>query len=192
MRTTILTLLLAFVMFQNGGNYRIAENHKVISERYNYSFESPEKWSIFSATGAPYFFNFSPSYFNSPGVRVGVPKGGAEIGIVADEESHQAGSIAKWMELDRISHGFSSTQELQLSPATTINRAVKAVSFHDDGDSRHKRITRTTAIYFQFQGHLLAADLMYNANDPKGTEYEDTLLAVVQSFRPLDGVDRHK
>jgi len=76
--------------------------------------------------------------------------------------------------------------------ATTINRAVKAVSFHDDGDSRHKRITRTTAIYFQFQGHLLAADLMYNANDPKGTEYEDTLLSVVQSFRPLDGVDRHK
>lgn len=199
MRTSILNLLLTVILGQNvvlsqiGVTYNInGDNHEVQSQRYGYSFHWPKKWWIASNTGGPYFFNYSHHYFDAHGVRLGVPKGGAEIGIISDAQSHDAGSIDKWMELDRTAHGFSSTRELQLPPETTIRRAVEAVSFHDDGDSRHKKITRTTAIYFEFQGGILAAFLRYNANDPKGVEYEKTLIAVVQSFRPLTGVDHSK
>jgi len=65
MRTTILSLLLAFVMSQNGGNYRIAENHKVISERYNYSLNRREVVN-FLGDWSSLFFQLSPGYFNSP------------------------------------------------------------------------------------------------------------------------------
>jgi hypothetical protein len=191
MQTSILSLLLFLFMFQNGGNYH-HDHHEILSERYNYYFRLPPKWLVSATAGVPYFFNFSPSYLESPGVRVGVPRGGAEISIVADAESHQAGSIDKWMELDRKADGFTSIHDLRLSPDTTIKRAIEAVSLHDDGDSRHKQITQTTTIYFEFQGHLLAAYLSYNLDDPNGREYESTLLAVVQSFRPLDGVAHSK
>ena len=192
MRTLILSLFLLIAPFQNGGNYRITGNHIVVIERYDYSFQWPEKWVISSTSGAPYFFNFSPKYLDSPGVHVGVPRGGAEIGIVADAESHQAGSIDKWMKLDTTARGLPSIHELRLPPATTIRRAVEAIYFQDDGDSKHKQITRITTIYFEFQGHVLAAELRYNAKDPKGREYEDTLMAVVSSFRPLDEPGRAK
>jgi hypothetical protein len=90
-------LLFTTAAFAQGGNCRITDRHEVISDYYGYSFRLPEKWYISASNPTPYFFNFSPNLLGT--FNFGVPAGGADIAIV--EDSHQVGSIDKWIELDR-------------------------------------------------------------------------------------------
>ena len=184
MRTLLLVFVIGAAAFPQAGNYRITDAREVVSERYGYAFRLPDRWYISASNPTPYFFTFSPELLGT--FNYGVPAGSADMAVVKD--SHEVGSIDRWMDLDRVAHhNFSSTRNLPLPPHTRITRAVQAVWFEDDGDANHKIITRTTAVYFELRKQVFAIFLRYNANDPNGGKYETTLKGVLESFRPLDG-----
>jgi len=183
MRTLIVSLLFALSTSQNGGSYRVTDAHEVVSFCYGYSFKLPMAWMVYVKSNVPYFF-VPPAKAT---IDIGDSDVGADITIIPDAESHQLGSVDKWMMMDQAAHGFILTRKLTPLPATTISEAVEAMYKRDIGDAPGKVVIGTTTIYFRFGKNIFAAILRYNMRDPNRQKYEATLIAVLQSFRPLYG-----
>ena len=127
MQKFFFALAFAVTASGQGGNYRVTDRREIISECYDYSFRLPDKWYISASNPAPFMFNFPPQKLVSAGV--GIPRGGATVSMVADTESHDVGSVERWIELDRAAHRFSSvrTTTKRGAPSTSRNAALRKI-----------------------------------------------------------------
>jgi len=169
-----------------------SDHAEVVSEKYGYRFDAPWHWYVSATNPAPFTFSYSPREIRSR--QIDVPAGGAEISIASDDLSHQVGSIDQWVEVDKKIDGYSSIKELGAGVNPLFPRAVEVISYHDDGDARRETVTHQTAVYFEFNGHIFAAYLRFNANDRRSREFERDLYNLLSSFQklPAAGVNGSK
>ena len=184
MRKTRMLLLIMLITSASAQEYKVTHARAIISESNCYSFQVLPDWYIAEGNPAPLFFNFSPKKITS--YKLGMPKGGAQISVVAgrDSSEHPA-SIDQWIELRRRGHSFSSVEDILLPKNTGITRAVKVLWTDEYEIMPVNIVTQSEALFFDFNGHPFAIYLLFNSDDKRKDVYEKTLLTLLEGFRPL-------
>jgi hypothetical protein len=183
MKTLVLLAVLTLASLASGATcpYRITDARRVVSDKCGYSFSVPPGWYISASNPAPYLFNFSPKYLQGPSI--GPPDGGADIGVVAD--SHDVGTIDRWIEIEQKVEGATIVKTLELPAATGITRAVEATWSESIGGLTQTAPVVTIAVYFVFRGQAFAAYLSFNGDDKASSQYIETLMTLLKSFCPV-------
>ena len=157
---------------------------RFISERFGFSVKVPAGWPVFVGSDTPVFFNFPPSELG-PGLSL--PKGGATIAMIAQEDLHgkrRTATESEWAAEEAASSRGVSTGHIEVPPTSGVSDAV-TVSCDLAAYALDDQKQRELSVYWRFRGGLFAAHLRYVKGDPRAPQYESILLDVVRSIRPL-------
>jgi hypothetical protein len=172
------------------GQGRLEEHgreQRFISEKYGFSMEVPHRWLVDPSTDTPIFFSFSPSLAGNFNQQLKLPKGGAVISVVAQEDTpgQRFTDLWAWATADARADSVQnpSIEFLQVPPTTGISKAVissyDVPAFGPDDRAEHR-----VNIYWEFQHRQFVAHLMYLAKDSKGTDFDRILMDAVRGIRP--------
>jgi len=179
------------VAVATSGQGRIEEGQRgskrFISEKYGFSIAVPVGWLVDPSNDTPMYFSFSPAQGQEFNHQLRLPRGGAVISVVAQEDlPGPPRSLRDWAAADARGDYARDPpiRDLEMPSASGISEAL--ISFHDtpvfgpDDQSQH-----TVSIFWEFGGRRFAAHLLYPLNDPKAVRFERVLVDTVRSVRPL-------
>lgn len=182
-----LILLLALLTQSTSGQYFHVVSHKEYAEVFNkafgYKFNAPKRWHICVVSPNPIAISYPPAQLRF--ASIGLPKGGAEIYVIADEALGHAGSVDAWVRRDTNEYGFAEKKDIAKPINPDFVHAVRVTRFDDVGDDYTEEVLHWITIYTEFNGHILAVQLRYHANDPNARLYEGMFDDTLRSFKKI-------
>jgi hypothetical protein len=162
---------------------------RFISEKYGFSIGFPLGWRVSLANDTPIYVSFNPAESEKFNHQLTLPRGGAVISIMPQEErpGRRYGALSEWAARDArgLTEETPPILPFQMPPetgvATAVISAFDTATFSADDQSEHQ-----VSVFWDFRRQRFGAFLMYPAHDPKGPGFEKVFMETIRSIRPLE------